>query len=282
MADIIPGYRGNTITTSAGKSFINTVIAKLPFSYQVIENITALNPKYEAFADLSADRDLRLNQQSIFKSDFENEMGMGMGGLLVDKNFQKFMYANLDLDKVKRLQDYRKMSSYSTLADCLDEICDEVFVEDKDEKTVLMKLKGEYSKTIEEELQKEWDRFIDVFEFADKGWRYVKQLLIDGELYFENVISDEKPEYGILGVVSIPCELINPFYKNAQNDIIEGFALRKPVINKRTEKMDKEELIIFQKNQVTYIHSGMWNEDRSIRLPYIENARRAYNQLSLV
>jgi hypothetical protein len=279
-ADIIPGYRGSTITTSAGKSFINTVIAKLPFSYQIVDNITALNPKYEVFSDLSSDRDLRVNQQSVFKTDFENEVGLG--SLLVDKNFQKFMYANLDLDKVKRLQDYRKMSGYSTLADCLDEICDEVFVEDKDEKIVNLKIKGDYSKTIEDEIQKEWDRFIDIFEFMDKGWQYVRQLLIDGELFFENVISDEKPEYGILGAVSIPCELINPFYKNAQNDIIEGFALRKPVINKRTEKMDKEELIIFQKNQVTYIHSGMWNEDRTIRLPYIENARRAYKQLSLI
>ena len=26
----------------------------------------------------------------------------------------------------------------------------------------------------------------------------------------------------------------------------------------------------------------MWNEDRTIRLPYCENARRAYKQLSLI
>jgi hypothetical protein len=36
------------------------------------------------------------------------------------------------------------------------------------------------------------------------------------------------------------------------------------------------------KAQVTYVHSGMWNEYKTIRLPYIENAKRAYRQLSLI
>tara|TARA_R110000765_G_scaffold366930_2_gene457115 strand:+ start:2518 stop:4356 length:1839 start_codon:yes stop_codon:yes gene_type:complete len=280
-ADAIPGYRGGaTKTTSAGKSFINTVIAKMPFSYQVIENISSLNPKYETFSGISSDRSVRVGQQSVFKSDLESDLGVG--SVLVDKNFQQFMYANLDLDKVKRLQDYRKMSGYSTLADCLDEICDEVFVEDKDEKVVILTVKGEYSKTIEDEIEKEWMRFVDIFEFEDKGWQYVRNMLIDGELFFENVISQDHPEFGIIGAVGVPTELINPFYKNAHNDIIDGFALRRPKINDQTEKIDQEELVIFQKNQVTYFHSGQWNEDRSMRLPYIENARRAYKQLSLV
>jgi hypothetical protein len=193
------------------------------------------------------------------------------------------MYCNLDLDKVKRLNDYRKMSGYSTLADCLDETCDELFVEDSDGNIVKLEIPEDtYSKMIREELQKEWKNFIDLFELKDKGWSWAHQLLIDGEVFFENVISEEHPEYGIIGVLNIPAEIINPFYHNVQNDLIEGFALRRPHIDKRSQKMDKEELIVFQKNQLTYIHSGIWNEDRTMRLPYIENARRSYKQLSLI
>ena len=33
---------------------------------------------------------------------------------------------------------------------------------------------------------------------------------------------------------------------------------------------------------MTYIHSGIWNEDKTLRLPFIENARRSYRQLSLI
>ena len=280
MADGIPGGGRSTITSSAGKSFINTVMARLPFSYAMIDNITQLNPKYEVFQDLATDRASRVNQQSIFRANPEDEMGIG--SVLVDKNFQRFMYANIDLDKVKRLQDYRRMSTYAELSDCLDEICDELLFEDTEGEYLNLKVTGEFSKIIEDEINKEFKKFIDVFELKKKGWSYFRQFLIDGELFWENVISETHPEFGILGVVSVPTELINPFYNNVQNDLLEGFALRKPVVNKRTERSDKEELIIFEKNQVTYIHSGRWNEDSTMKLPYIENARRAYKQLSLV
>jgi hypothetical protein len=280
MADGIPGYRGSTVTTSAGKSFMSTVLARMPFSVAIIDNISQLNPKYEVFQDLSQDRESRVNQQSVFRTDTENELGMG--SVMIDKNYSQFMYANLDLDKVKRIADYRKMAGYNVMADCLDEIADELLVEDEVGTYCKLNLKGDYSKAIEEEVQKEWKKFVDVFEFKERGWERFRQFIIDGELFFENVISEEHPEYGIIGIVEIPTQLINPFYKNVQNDVLDGFALRKPAINKRTEKMEKEELIIFQRNQVTYIHSGSWNEDRSIKLPYIENARRAYKQLSLI
>ena len=102
-----------------------------------------------------------------------------------------------------------------------------------------------------------------------------------GRSAFENIISQNKPDYGILGVVQIPTELINPVYDNVQNSIIKGFLLRK---QKEIDKKErgKEELIVFDKNQITYIHSGLWNEDRSMRIPYIENCRRPYKQLSLI
>ena len=31
-----------------------------------------------------------------------------------------------------------------------------------------------------------------------------------------------------------------------------------------------------------YINSGIWNQSKTIRVPFIENARRAYRQLSLI
>ena len=283
MTDGISGYQGGSVTTtSAGKSFVNVVMARLPFSFTLIDNVSKLNPKYEVFEDLASDRHSRIVQQSVYKADLTGEE-LGLGGLLADKNFQRFMYANLDLDKVKRLQEYRRMASYPTLSDCLDEICDELLFEDTQGDYTLLKIKdGIFSKIIEEEIHKEWEKFIDLFELKKKGWTLFRKFLVDGEVFFENVISENNPEYGIIGVVDVPTELINPYYSNVQNDILEGFALRKPIINKATERTDKEELIVFNRNQVTYIHSGRWNEDSTMKLPYIENARRAYKQLSLV
>lgn len=277
----IPGARSNATTTSAGKSFINTVIARMPFSAQIIEDISRLNPKYEVFQDIAADREQRVNLQSVYRGSVEDQFGFG--NLLADKNYQRFMYANLDTDKIRRIQDYRTMARYNVLADCLDEICDELLFEDEDKEYLKLELtKDYYSKIIEEEIQKEWHKFINLFEFREKGWEYWRRFLIDGELFFENVISETHPEYGIIGVVAIPTELINPFYDNVQNDLLKGFAMRRPMISQQGSKIDREALIILDRKQVTYIHSGLWNEDYSMKLPYIENARRAFKQLSLI
>ena len=87
---------------------------------------------------------------------------------------------------------------------------------------------------------------------------------------------------GILGVVQIPTELINPIYDNVQNGIIKGFALRKEILSDNGKTVDKEVVVSLDVDQVTYIHSGIWNADKTVRLPYLENARRPYKQLSLI
>ena len=37
-----------------------------------------------------------------------------------------------------------------------------------------------------------------------------------------------------------------------------------------------------EKNQITYINSGVYNETKNFVVPFLENARRPYRQLSLI
>ncbi len=270
---------GNAGTSSAGQSFISTLIARMPYTYKILQNAIEANPKYELFNDLTSRKDSRLRSQSIMQS---NEGGAGM--MMIDKRYHQIMYADVDTDKVRRVMEYRKMAGYAELADCIEEIADEALVRDEQGDTVKMTLRGDHDKVVVEAIRAEWDKFIQNFDLDNKGWEYIRQLLIEGELYFENVISEHRPDYGIVGVLRIPTELINTVYDNLQNQMIQGYLLRKPIINpkKTVTNQTQEELIVLDKNQVTYMHSGLWNEDRTIRLPYIENSRRAYKQLSLV
>jgi len=43
-----------------------------------------------------------------------------------------------------------------------------------------------------------------------------------------------------------------------------------------------EELVPMQKQQVVYIHSGVWDRDRLFKVPYLEKSKRAYLQLSMI
>jgi hypothetical protein len=245
------------------------------------------NPKFKDFKRVAPRREEIIQDESVFLQDPEMMMQGGPGtpgALLINKDYQAFIYAQVDKDKTRRLTDYRRMAAFAELADCIDEISDECIVRDENDDIVQFNLRGSYTKEAKDTIEKEFRKFIDIFELEDKGWEYYRRFLIDGELYFENVIDEERKHLGIVGLVSIPTELINPVYQNVQNELVKGFLIRKPVVGPTNSmnRKDQEELFFMNRAQVTYIQSGMWNEFKTIRVPYIENAKRAYRQLSLI
>jgi hypothetical protein len=267
--------------TTFGRSLMKYIGSKLPYnSVDTITNLAEVNPKYKLFYDTGTRREGILKKHSISQQISDDEP---IGTLSIDKNYHNFMYANIDHDKGKRLRDYRVMSMYSEVADALDEICDDFIVSDEDSKVTRVAFRNsEISNIKRTEIEKEFGKFINHFDLENKGWEYIRRLLIDGELFFEHVIHQNHPDKGVLGIVDIPTEVMDPVYDNIQNMMIKGYILRRPVMNTQTGQTEKIEYVPFDKGQVTYIHSGTWNEDRDMRLPFIENCRRSYRQLSLV
>jgi hypothetical protein len=220
------------------------------------------------------------------------------GAITSDKGYHNYIYAQVDSDKIRRMAEYRRMAAFAEVADCLDEICDEFINKDDQDRVITIDFTGFEKLNAEErqELQKEFYKFINNFNLEHQGWGYCRQLLIEGELFFENIVHEEKKDLGIIGILSIPGELINPVYDNIQNNVIQNFIFQKPIsllnnpsapnlpnsnnVNPATAL--QQQLVTLQGNQIAYINSGLWNEDMSIRIPYVENCRRAYKQLSLI
>lgn len=298
MADILPT---TTRQPDSGKSFVSSILSKLPYVQTALE-ADVNNPKYELFDRLSKNRQLRLMQQSVITGPFmKDQLGDRASASQFGSNhlYHKYIYAQVDTDKIRRIAEYRRMGSYAEVADCLDEICDDFI--NKDENNKVLKLKfSPFAKLEAEqrnEIEKEFYKFINIFELETKGWGYCRRLLTEGEIFWENIIHEEKRELGIIGVITIPSELINPVYDNIQNNVIQNFIFQKPISlqnnnaaapgqqpNTQPQPANalQQQIITFQGNQITYVHSGMWNEDCSIRIPFIENCRRSYKQLSLI
>lgn len=263
--------------------FFKNLSSKLP--YQVLDAnsiINNLNPKYELFQDTGIKRAEALARQSIFYNDDYNSVAPGQ--IEKDSDYAKLVYANIEENKYGRLRDYRIMASFSEISDALDEICDETINRDMDGNAINITFKTSTLDDFDKEkIREEFVKYINFFNFDVKGFEYFRQLLIEGEVYFEHIIHKDYPKEGILGVVLLPSDLIDPVYDNIQNMLVKGFILRKPIMDPTNpKKIDKLELIPMDKNQITYIHSGIWNQDKTFRLPFIENARRAYRQLSLI
>jgi len=282
------------------RNFVSQILQRLPYiAGAVTPDIS--NPKYELFDRLAKRNELKVMQQSVLTGPFmRNEFGeyYNPGSFTSDHAYHRYIYANIDSDKIRRLSEYRRMASYAEISDCLDEICDELIVKDENGKVIHLNFSSFSGLTqeVKNELLKEFHKFVNIFDLENKGWGYGRRLLSEGEIFFENVIHEEKRELGIIGILSIPGELINPIYDNVQNSVIENFVFQKPIdmtnnpaaalsqVQSNVSPVNslQQQIVTLQGNQITYIHSGMWNEDQSIRIPFIENARRAYKQLSLL
>jgi hypothetical protein len=263
--------------------FFKNITNKLPYqSLDLNSVLSQLNPKYEVFQDTGSRRTEALARQSVFYDNDYNNTPSGSiakGGIYND-----LVYANIQVDKGPRILDYRIMAAFSEVSDCLDEICDECI--NKNDHGDIVRLHFRNIELDEQDKQKvddEFKKYIQNFELEKKGWEYFRQLLIEGEVYFEHIVHKAYPQEGVLGAVQLPTELIDPIFDNIQNMIIKGYILRKPIFDpNKPNKIEKYEFIPMDKNQVTYINSGIWNQDKTFRLPFIENCRRAYRQLSLI
>lgn len=268
--------------TKAFNNFVN----RLPYSgnAQVIDNVKELNPKFETFYSVSSSAKERVYKQAVSTSQSDPITSPTLDGIVINKGYHDYLYALIDTDKPKRLADYRIMASYAEISHALDEICDEMLVKDDRGKYITLNVAGGKDEVIVKELQKNFNHLVDLFNIENKGFEYFRALLIDAEIFFENVVNEKKKEAGIIGVVQIPSELINPIYDNIQNMLIKGFMLRKPVVDQSANNRvaAKQELIPLDRHQVSYFHSHVWNEHKTLRLPYLEVARRAYKQLSLI
>ena len=91
-----------------GRSLMKFIGSKMPYSsIDTINNINEVNPKYKLFYDTGTKRESLLAKHSVSQQLGADE---ALGQLSVDKNFHKFMYANIEHDKGKRLRDYRAVS----------------------------------------------------------------------------------------------------------------------------------------------------------------------------
>lgn len=264
------GYAGPN-----SQKFLGTLLAKLPFSYSFINRMYDSNPYFDTFYKAGTSKADKVAARSVFYGDKSTT-----GSMLVDKGYHDFIYAKVDTNKIRRIQDYRRMAAFYVVSDAIDEICDECINEDSKGNIVNCAFEGSFNESTRQELQKEWDKFINIFNLKEKGFNYFRQWLIDGELFFENVLDGKKTEKGIIGTILLPPELVNPVYDNLQNELIREFVLRKPAPIITNAQQD--EVVLLNNNQVTYINSGIWNEDKTVRMPYIENCRKAYKQLSLL
>jgi len=265
-----------------GRNLIQYIQNRLPYATDGRGENDALNPKYKFFQKAGMKRAEALAKASVSSSNPFNNIPIG--DFAKDSSFGDVMYANIQDDKGGRLRDYRIMAAYSEVSDALDEICDETINPDESGWITKLQLKDiDLNVDEKEELDKQFHRYVEYYDLKNRGWQYFRQLMVEGELFFEQIIHEEYVKDGVLGVINLPAEIIDPVYNNIQNMLVKGFIYRKPIFSPvHPEKVEKIEFIPMDQNQIMYVNSGVYNETKNFVIPFLENARRPYRQLSLI
>tara|TARA_R110001583_G_scaffold48077_4_gene150455 strand:+ start:1135 stop:2943 length:1809 start_codon:yes stop_codon:yes gene_type:complete len=265
-----------------GRNLIQYIQNRLPYATDARGENDAINPKYKFFQKAGMRRAEALAKASVSSSNPFNNIPIG--DFAKDSSFGDVMYANIQDDKGGRLRDYRIMAAYSEVSDALDEICDETINPDDSGWITKLQLK-EVDLTVDEkgELEKQFHRYVEYYDLKNRGWQYFRQLMVEGEVFFEQIIHEGFIKDGVLGVINLPAEIIDPVYNNIQNMLVKGYIYRKPIFSpEHPEKVEKIEFIPMDQNQIMYVNSGVYNETKNFVIPFLENARRPYRQLSLI
>lgn len=276
---------------------IDRTIAKLPFIKQLFgdEQIQGINKKYKIFADASVTKEKQVQRISIINQMDHWMEQVSNGGGISNVSYHQLMYNASSDDKKRRLIDYRVMAQYPEVESALREICNEMFERDDQGETIKMVLREDYNDEITSIIEKEFQKFIMLFKFNEKGWKYTWDFITEGELFFENIVSSKKPHLGILGVTRIAAERIDPLYYDLDNELIDSYILRSKMPDQYPYQWGKfihqssfggnnqHQLMFMNDKQITYFANDMWeSEGKKYRVPILANAHRPYRQLSLI
>lgn len=276
-------------------SLLDSIFKSMPYSNILnAPDQNEINSKFKVFSDASVTKDEKVQRLSIVNKFDENLENSTQAGFWVN-SLSELIFSSDSNDKTRRIEGYRQMAGFPEVTDCLREICDEFIVKDENGKILQFALRGEHNEEIKEDIKNEFYKFLEIFALESKGWDYMKDFLIEGEIYFENIVSIQKPELGIVGLTKIGTDRVDPFYSDIDNELIQLYVLKKKMLdnqgrarqytNASAKSLEKKNQILFlNEKQITYIHSGSWDDSgkKKYRKPHLENGSRPYRQLALI
>jgi hypothetical protein len=223
-------------------------------------------------------------------------------------NYYGLFYEPIDSNKLNRLKIYRQMSTLPEISDAFDEVCDSFLNTDENGDFVHCKFAKVCAVKDDNDrirVQKEFYKFISLFDFSKNTYSYLQTFLSDGELAFENIVNPEKMDLGVVGVRELENENyeflqdsakrnVGLFYRTATTKEFSVLSSMSPAVFGKisnpgfitaTQSMDKTKLsegVPLPFAQVTYINTGNFAPNKQFIYSILEKVRKVYLQLTLL
>jgi hypothetical protein len=276
---------------------VDRTISNLPYVKSLFgdNDIQKINDKYNIFNGPGVTKDKQVQRLSI-TNQFDNQMEYTTNGGRVPNLFYHQLMSGISSEnKKRRIIDFRSMSQYPKVENAVREICNEMFERDDKGEIFKCRLRGDYNDEVRSLIEKEFQKFLNVYKFEEKGWQYARDWITEGELFFENIVSSKQTDLGIIGTTRIAAERIDPLYYDLDNELIDCFIMRtkehddypyqwgKFTAQSSVSSGRQHQPMFLNDKQITYICNDQWETTgKKFRIPILAHAQGPYRQLSLI
>ena len=219
------------------------------------------------------------NANPLF-NDFANQNSLGMSNIA-------------ESSKTTRLYEYRVMANYPEVEQAIKQISSSFLTEDEEHRFIKFDyLDKNYNYNDYKRIKDEFDNFILNINLKQNCEKWVRDFLVDGEIFIELIICNKTKEdlkRGILGCRQLQTEsmtvewldqlngIINCFYGTRKIDAKQPDIISKTFTSNNISNMD---VIKYNTNQIIYIANDRRDPTNEFVVPFIEQARKRYIQLS--
>lgn len=192
-------------------------------------------------------------------------------------------------DEVQKIYKYRQMAEMPEIMDVVEDAANESTQENMEGRVLFLDIRDEdlaKNENIVKALLKEFeDLFYDRLKIDEIAHRLFMHYMIDGRVYYERIINNNRHKDGIIGVKILPSETMDFEYDPRTGEILHYYqflkgAGKRPATKEEAEK-DKH-VIVFNPSQISFVNTGIYGKNRKDVLGYLDKARVPFNQLKLL
>ena len=208
--------------------------------------------------------------------------GGGFYGQLLDTDGRE----RTEQDLIRR---YRDIAQQPECDSAIEDIINEGIVSNEKDQAVAIELDNlQYTKKIKDRIREEFDSVLQLLDFDTKGHDIFRRWYVDGRLYYHKVIDTKNPKRGIQELRYIEPRKIKKVKetkkapkRNSSIDMIsevQDYYIYSP----RGVKSGVSEGIKILPDSITYVPSGLVDQNKGHVLSYLHKAIKPVNQLRMI
>jgi len=201
--------------------------------------------------------------------------------------------ANNEAELIKRYRDISLMADVDT---AVQDIIDDAIANLDDEDPVTLDTdRLKVSDAVKKQIQDEFENIVELLDFKNRSQDYFRRWYIDGRIYFHKVIDTENPRKGIRDIRYIDPRKITKVKevhkeKNEQGvqfikSVEEFFIFNEKGLSQKAAQYKapaNDNALKITKDAITFVPSGLVDQDKNIALSYLHKAIRPANQLRMM